>query len=150
LKIVGEGPMGAAVKDAAAANPSIEWLGFRPSEEVYELIGNARFLVCPSLCYENFPRVLVEAYAKATPVIASDLGAMAELVDHDRTGLRFPAGDAVALAAKVEQLFLAEPNVLERMRLAARDEYERKYTAASNYPALMAIYQKTLSKAASV
>lgn len=145
LKIVGEGPMLATVS-AVAKDPAIQWLGYRPPAEALELVGSAKFLVCPSECYENFPRVLVEAFAKATPVIASDLGAMAELVDHGRTGLRFPSGNSAALASTVEQLMAFEPERWKRMSLAARHEYENKYTAASNYPALMAIYERVLSR----
>ena len=83
----------------------------------------------------------MEAYAKGTPVIASQLGAMAELVQHGRTGLHFQAGDAADLAAKVQQL-ISDPFQLSRMRQAARHEYEQYYTAGSNYQQLMAIYER--------
>ena len=82
LKIVGDGPLAAIVEEAAANDSRIEWLGRKSAEEVYALIGQAKFLLCPSNCYENFGRVIVEAFVKGTPVVASDLGAMAELVDH--------------------------------------------------------------------
>ena len=141
LKIVGTGPLAESV--AAAQDAGIECLGAQPLDAVYELIGGAEFLVLPSQCYENFPRVVVEAFAKGTPVIASDLGAMARVVDHGRTGLRFPPGDAVGLAAQVRRL-LGDPSERLRMRGEARREYEAKYTAESNYRQLMAIYEQAL------
>jgi glycosyltransferase involved in cell wall biosynthesis len=141
LKVVGDGPLAPAVAEAAASGARIEWLGSKRLEEVYELIGEALFLVLPSQCYENFPRVVTEAYAKGTPVIVSDLGAMARVVDHGRTGLRFEPGNPSALIARARQL-LASPEALGRMRQEARREYEEKYTAEANHRALLAIYEQ--------
>ena len=115
-----------------------------PLDAVYALLGEAAFLVVPSQCYENFPRVVIEAFAKGTPVIASKLGAMAEIVDDGRTGLHFRPGDPVDLAAKVQRI-LAEPLALARMRQAAREEFDRNFTADANYKTLMAIYEQALS-----
>jgi glycosyltransferase involved in cell wall biosynthesis len=86
----------------------------------------------------------MEAFAKGTPVIASKMGAMAEIVDDGRTGLHFNTGDPVDLAAKVRQI-LAERTVLVQMRQAARQAFDRNFTADSNHKTLMAIYEKALS-----
>ena len=142
LKIVGDGPLAGAVAQAATSDSGIEWLGSQPLEVVYPMIGDAMFLVLPSQCYETFPRVLIEAYAKGTPVIASNLGAMATVVDHGRTGLHFRPGDAADLVAQVHRL-LADPLELNRIRQTVRQEYEEHYTAQSNYHTLMAIYEGT-------
>src|SRR5205807_645444 len=115
LKIAGDGPLAAMVGAAAAKDLSIEWLGRQRPEAVHALLGAARFLVLPSRCHENFPRVVVEAFAKGTPVIASNLGAMAEVMEHGRTGLLFEPGNASDLSAKVQRL-LADPLELRRMR----------------------------------
>src|SRR2546429_172052 len=56
LKIVGDGPLAEQVKDAAARNRSIEWLGRRPMNDVLDLIGRAEVLIFPSECYETFGR----------------------------------------------------------------------------------------------
>ena len=97
----------------------------------------------PSQCYENFPRVVIETFAKGTPVIASKLGGMAEIVDEGRTGLHFTPGNAGDLAAKVEWAW-AHPVEMAAMGRAARAEYEAKYTPERNYAMLMGIYQRTL------
>ena len=140
LKIVGGGPLADLVAQAATPDSGIESLGSRPLEEVYRLIGEASVLVLPSQCYENFPRVVIEAYAKGTPVIASDLGAMAHVVDHGRTGRRFVPGDPTDLIFQVRSL-LADAPELHRMRQTVRREYEQHYTAETNYRILMAIYE---------
>jgi glycosyltransferase involved in cell wall biosynthesis len=149
LKLVGDGPLAAAVQEAAAKDTSIEWLGNQSLEAVYKLVGEAAFLVLPSQCYENFPRVVVEAFAKGTPVIVSKLGAMAAVVDDGRTGLHFKPGDSVDLASKV-RLILGESLELARMRQAARKKFEQNYTADSNHKTLMTIYEKALGNAREV
>ncbi|RTH96480.1 glycosyl transferase family 1, partial [Thermus scotoductus] len=145
LKIVGDGPLAEEVRGAAGRLPGVEWLGRKAQEEVYALMGDAAFLVFPSESYETFGRVAIEAFAKGTPVLAADIGAVAEVTDHGRTGLLFRPGDLEDLAAKVEWL-LAHPTELARMRKEARAEYEAKYTAARNYEQLIAIYHEILSK----
>ncbi|KAF2989104.1 glycosyltransferase [Methylocystis sp. MJC1] len=82
LKIIGDGPLAGRVKQASKEQPAIEWLGQVDMENVYELIGNAEALVVSSRCYENFPRVIVEAFGKGTPVIAPDLGPMGEIIEN--------------------------------------------------------------------
>ena len=104
LKIAGDGPLAGLVQEAARANQHIEWLGPLPYHATLDTVGGAAFLVVPSIWYETFGRVVIEAYAKATPVVASNRGAVAEIVEHERTGLLFRSGDADDLAAKVAWL----------------------------------------------
>ena len=88
-------------------------------------IKHTRFLVFPSEWYETFARVAVEAFACGVPVIASRLGAIAEIVEDGRTGLHFTPGDPEDLAAKVEWAW-THPHAMEEMGRAARCEYEAK------------------------
>ncbi|MBW4518523.1 MAG: glycosyltransferase family 4 protein [Scytolyngbya sp. HA4215-MV1] len=145
LKIVGDGPLAEQVIQATQENDQVEWLGRRPVQEVYDLMGKATVLIFPSKWYETFGRVAVEAFAKGTPVIASNIGAIAELVEHGRTGLHFRPGDAADLTDKVEWL-LSNQADLNQMRQQARVGFETKYTAARNYRRLMEIYDRVLNK----
>ena len=145
LKIVGDGPLADDVKAAAARDAAIEWLGRRGVDEVMQLIGDAAVLIMPSNCYETFGRVAIEAFAKGTPVIASNHGAPADVVDEGRTGLRFTPGDGADLATKVRQL-LADDAARLRMRSEVRREYESKYTGAANYEMLVSIYQRARAR----
>jgi glycosyltransferase involved in cell wall biosynthesis len=61
-------------------------------------------LVVPSLWFENSPLIIYEAFAARTPVLVSDLGGMAELVDEGRGGWRFRVGDADDLARRLSAL----------------------------------------------
>jgi glycosyltransferase involved in cell wall biosynthesis len=145
LKIVGDGPLADRVVAAAARDPRIAYLGRRAPEEVLSVLGQAACLVLPSLCYENCPKTLVEACAKGTPVVASRLGAMEEMVRDGRTGLLFQPGDAANLADRVRELCAALPAA--EMRRAARREYEQNYSAGRNYAMLMGLYQEVLGGA---
>jgi len=143
LKIIGDGPLAPQVKAAAARSSGVEWLGPQSPERVLVLMKDARALVFPSRCYENFPLVIAEAYAVGLPVIAGDLGSTSSLVDHGRTGLRFASGDPAGLAAAVTRL-RARPEERAAMRRAARVEFEQKYTAERNYQTLMEIYGRAM------
>jgi glycosyltransferase involved in cell wall biosynthesis len=145
LKIVGDGPLAELVVAATRRMPQIEWLGQRPISEVHELMGAAMFLIFPSKWYETFGRVAVEAFAKGTPVIASNIGAVAELIDTPKNGLCFNPGDPQDLANKIEWV-LTDPKLVRSMRSYARAEYESKYTAKQNYQQLIEIYNRVKFK----
>ncbi|GIV60633.1 MAG: hypothetical protein KatS3mg043_1722 [Rhodothermaceae bacterium] len=148
LRIVGDGPLAGEVQAAAASFPDrIVWEGSQPRERVYHLMQQAMFLVLPSICYENFPMTVVEAFACGTPILASKIGSLAEIVCDRRTGLHFRPGDPEDLAGRVRWL-LAHSDELARMRRAARAEYEAKYTAERNYEMLMAIYEQAIAQKA--
>ena len=139
LKVVGDGPLAARVREQGARGHGVEWLGQQTPHEVYELMGQAVTLVFPSEWYETFGRTIAEAFATGTPVITSRLGGMTSMIEHGRTGLHFRAGDPADLAAQVEYL-LQDPLRLRAMRHAARAEFESRYTAERNYTLLMEAY----------
>ena len=146
LRILGDGPLAPDVAAAAERDRRIVPLGHRDRDAVMDEIGAASLLVMPSVWYETFGLCIVEAYAKGTPVIASDLGAMAELVD-ETTGRRVPPGDAGVLARTVDDL-LSAPEQLAAMRRAARARYEASYSAEANYPLLAGVYAEAMERAA--
>jgi glycosyltransferase involved in cell wall biosynthesis len=124
--------------------PSVTWLGRRDPPEILPILGEAKFLVFPSECYETFGRVIVEAFATATPVIAAGHGSAAELVAEGVTGLHFRPGDPLDLAATVLHLN-SHPQLRVRMRAAARKAFEDRYTADVNYRLLLAIYHRAMA-----
>ena len=80
-----------------------------------EVFSQIDVLVVPSIWYENNPLVIQEAFAAGIPVIASDLGGMAEFVEPEVNGLLFETGNADALAAAMQRL-ATQPELLERLR----------------------------------
>jgi len=145
LKIVGEGPAAERIMALCERVPEIEWLGRKPLADVYELMGQAHFLIFPSKWYEGLGRTIIEAFAKGTPVLASNLGSMAALIEHGRTGLHFEPGNADDLAAKIAWAW-SHPVEMAAMGQAARREFEAKYTAERNYAMTMEIYQRAMGQ----
>ena len=143
LKVIGEGPLAGMVADVAAQLPVIEVLGRQPMQTVNEPLGRAHFLVFPSKWYEGLPRIVIEAFAKGTPVSAPNLGSMSTLVEDGRTGLLFSAGAPDNLAAKVAWAW-AHPRAMAEMGWEARHEYQARYTAEQSYERLMTIYEMAL------
>ncbi len=141
LKIVGDGPLREQVIEATQTLSQVEWLGRKPMSEVYDLVGEAIMLVVPSKWYETFGRVIIEAFAKGTPVIAADIGAIAELVEPNRLGLHFRSGNAEDLAQQAKHL-ISHSAELNKLRLNARAEFEAKYTARENYQQFLNIYSQ--------
>ncbi len=139
LTIIGSGPFEAQVKAVAGE----AYAGFLPLSEIMQRLTRASYLVLPSVCYEGFPRTLVEAFASGVPVIASRLGSMAELVADGRTGLLFNPGDAADFVAKLRWAD-AHPQEMARMGSAARAEYESRYSPEQNYRELISIYERAI------
>jgi glycosyltransferase involved in cell wall biosynthesis len=139
LKVVGDGEE----RIFLASIDHIELLGALSQAEVRQLMKSCLALVLPSICYENMPMTLVEAYSCGLPVIASRLGALCHLVEDGVTGLLFNAGDANDLAEKMSWA-KAHPEEMAVMGGNARAKYLKEYTPENNYEILMNIYDKAL------
>jgi glycosyltransferase involved in cell wall biosynthesis len=142
LQVCGTGPLQEMVRSANL--PGVEYLGVRPLPDILERMKRASVVIVPSVWYEGTPRTIVEAYACGTPVIASRLGAMEANVKHGVTGLHFEAGNAVDLATQVIAL-LESPQRLSLMRIYARQEYEARFSAESNYELIMDFYREAIA-----
>ncbi len=95
-------------------DPRLMLAGPYQRQEISQVFHNLDVIVMPSLWYENSPNVILEAFAHRTPVIASRLGGMAELVEHNENGLLFEPGDPSDLARQIRRL-IAEPGLVERL-----------------------------------
>lgn len=142
VTVVGAGPM----QERIRGSDGIGLTGLLAHDEIADRMRRSSYLVMPSLWYENFPRTLVEAFACGLPVIASRLGALAELVDDGCTGLLFEPGSAADLARAIRWAE-EHPQEMRRMGRLARAEYEAKYTPEKNYELLMAIYGDAIAAA---
>ena len=143
LKLVGGGPL-ETLRDTP--RPGVEWLGQQPPSRVAALMREASFLVFPSEWYEGFPLTLAEAFAAGLPVIASAIGAGAEIVEHGRTGCLFRAGDAADLADRLVWA-VTHKGELAGMGRAARQVFEAKYTADQNHRLLLDTYRTAMARA---
>jgi glycosyltransferase involved in cell wall biosynthesis len=145
LVVAGSGPLEPTVRQAADG-VRVRWLGQRSAEEALELMGRARLLVFPSESFETFGRVVIEAFAKGTPVVAARAGAVAELVEDGRTGATFAPGDARDLVRQVLRV-LGHDDPLA-LRAASRRAFEARYTAERNLESTLALYGEAIAVAA--
>ena len=143
LLILGDGDLSEDVELAAAEDSRIEWLGECTHAEVLDVVGRAACLVAPSVWYEPFGRTVIEAFARGTPVVASSIGGLAELVEDGRTGYLVRPDDAGHLAETLDRL-LDDPAGMARMRSAARQEYLARYTPERNYGRLLKVYESAI------
>ncbi len=90
LHIAGDGPLAAALRNRTSKQANIHWLGELPKEVVAEELARCRALIVPSVCYEGgVPLTIMEAMSSQTPVLASDIGAIPDVIIHEQTGWLF-------------------------------------------------------------
>lgn len=141
LHIVGDGPMFSSFQ--SGKSDAISLLGYLSPERVRQEMQKASFFIMPSECYEMFSLSIVEAFSCSLPVLTTNIGSMAEIVDENQTGLFFSPGNSEELAEKAKWLY-RHPKECHRMGENALQVYKKQYTPAANYEKLMKIYEETL------
>ncbi len=141
--IAGDGEERAALEAQACAAgvKNVEFTGFLTGKALSGLVRGARCVVAPSEWYETCGLVIYEAYAMGKPVIASDMGAIPEAVEEGRTGVLFPAGDAEALAVKMDSFQNGKMDI-PAMGRAGRAKAEA--LCAGHYDRLMAVFDEVM------
>jgi glycosyltransferase involved in cell wall biosynthesis len=109
--------------------PGVVWQGLARRDRLEELLERATALVLPSV-QENVPMVIAEAMAAGVPVVASDVGGVAEMVDHGRTGFLYRPGDVVELERHLRTL-LRDPAAAGRMGAAGRERARQAHLPAA-------------------
>jgi glycosyltransferase involved in cell wall biosynthesis len=146
LKIVGDGALRPALEARARSeNLNIEFAGMQSRPAVLEAVSNAELLIVPSEWYEGFPMVIAESFACGTPVLASRIGSLEELVDDGVTGKKFRAADSEGIANAV-RLALADKPKLCQMRSNARAYFDAHLTEEKNYMQLINIYSDVIKE----
>ena len=142
LKIAGAGPMEDELRKKYLY---AEFLGYKESEELNDIIAKSAFVVVPSNWYENCSMVVLEAMAMSKPVIASNIGGIPEQVEDGKTGFLFEMGNVQKLADKMR--VLAKNSKLRRnMGREGRKKVEKEYSLDAHCAKLMKIYEELLSK----
>ncbi|MFZ1157107.1 MAG: glycosyltransferase, partial [Candidatus Sulfotelmatobacter sp.] len=151
LVVAGDGPERGelqALAETLGLN-NVEFVGHVRGAELDALIARSRFTVLPSHAYETLGKSILESYARARAVVASDLGSRRELVREDETGLLYPVGDVERLTAAI--VSLSQPEPATRMGLAGWQMVKKQYTPESHYRAMCGMYEElTATKPAEV
>ena len=140
LKIAGNGPLRDLVLDYCDKYPNIEYAGLLNREGLYDALNEATALVFPSMWYETFGMVMIEAFATGTPVIASKIGGAATIVDDGFNGLHFEAGNEADLSEKLQSWMRMPEEQKAVFQKNAVVTYNEKYTPQKNASELLTIY----------
>lgn len=147
IHVVGDGPDGASLIKTYGRVAGVRFLGRKEGDGLEKAFAGARAVVVPSECYENFPMVVLEAYAYGKPVIASRLGALPEVVRDGESGLLFTPGDPEDLAAKMRRTHESR-ELANRLGTTGRDWLEREYGPRLHYERILAAYEEASREAA--
>ncbi len=138
--IAGEGPLQEELeKRVSETNAPCRFLGFQSTPELDKLVQESLAVVVPSVWYENAPMVVYEALALGTPVIASRLGGLIELIEEGKNGYLFQAGDSAELRKKIEIVHSQEPLQIS----------ENQYTKERHMKELLQLYEELRAEKAS-
>jgi glycosyltransferase involved in cell wall biosynthesis len=142
VRVAGQGPLSPLVENAGGTG-DLEALGRLEKNAVFDQLRGAVAMVLPSVWFEGLPVSVLEAYATGTPVIASRIGSLAEVIGDGVTGLLAEPGDAIDLADRLHWAS-DHPDEMRKMGSNARLEYEAKYRGGMHLAALLATYQRLI------
>jgi glycosyltransferase involved in cell wall biosynthesis len=145
LILAGDGPEREALERKVAAEgiPRVEFLGFIGRDRQADLWRRAAFSVVPSIWQDPLPTVAFEAWERGRPVVVSDSGGLADIVEDGRDGLKVPMADAPAWAAAISRL-LADPTIRLDMAQSGREKLRNVYSRETWLNKLDRVYESIL------
>ena len=145
LYIAGDGPEKENIEKFIKDNnlsKKVKLLGFLNKEQVTEYVRKARFIVVPSIWYENCPYSVMETLAIGKPVIGADIAGIPELVINNENGFVYKYDDIYELSEKMDNLFKNDKLVNKFSKNAK--ELSKKYDKEEYYKKINKIYQKVI------
>lgn len=141
VKVAGSGHLARLVVGYSEFYSNIVPTQVRTAAERSMLLENATALIFPGVWYETFGSMIIEAFSKGIPVIATDRGNLKEMVRSGYNGLLFEADNDKDLRAKIDQLEILEEPERNNYGKNAASTYKNKYTPEKNAVVLIALYQ---------
>jgi glycosyltransferase involved in cell wall biosynthesis len=145
LVIAGDGPERGRLQGLSAQMglANVGFAGHMDGAELERAIASSRFTVLPSHAYETLGKTILESYAEARAVVATDLGSRRELIHEGKTGLLYRTGDIEQLASALEFLS-SQPELADRMGRAGREQIKTNHTPEAHYEALVTLYERLI------
>ena len=137
LIIAGDGPLADKIKDIASATENINYVGQQPAETIIRYMKHAKALIFPSTWYEGMPMTIIEAMATGTPVLASRLGSMEEMIVERENGFLFEPGNMNDLHLLINRI-----KWKEELYKGSRNTYLEKYSEEVHYNNILKIYKQ--------
>jgi glycosyltransferase involved in cell wall biosynthesis len=140
--LAGNGEIEAARQraDALGIAGRTDFPGWLDAEGVNAVLRQADVLVLPSFA-ENLPMAILEAFARGIAVVATPVGAVPEVIDHERNGLLVPVGDVEALAAALARL-IDDTALRQRLGAAAARDHAERYEVSAYVRRMAAIWRR--------
>lgn len=135
IKVLGEGNLSSKLSQVTA----FEVIGKTDHAETMNYIAKAKALLFPSTLYEGMPMTVLEAFSVKTPVIATKIGAMKSMIEHQKTGLLFQLNSESAFLETIK-FALSNENKMKEISNFAFKEFQLKYSKESNYQILNSLY----------
>ena len=148
LYIAGEGPEEDTIKYIIKKNnleKRVKLLGFLNKEEMTEVTRKCKFVVVPSIWYENCPYSVLETLAIGKPIIGSNMGGIPELVENNNNGYIYQYDNIDELAEKMEELF-ENPKIVKEFSKKSKELAREKYSRFKYYKDLINIYNKVIKE----
>lgn len=144
VSVIGDGPLAPVVREAADAG-TVRYLGPVWADEMREHLRGAAAMAMPSIWFEGFPMVVIEAFAAGTPVIASRIGTLADIIEDGVTGKLADPGNAAQLGERFAWA-IDHPSELAGLGVQARQRYESRFRGPTHLAALLDIYQASIAR----
>jgi len=146
LKIVGDGPLKEELQTYTELENinNVEFTGHQNGQQFQDTIRNSKFVVVPSIWYENYPMTVIEAEAFGKPVLASNIGGLNEQIISRYNGLHFKYHSVPDLTDKITQLYNSTD--LENYGRNARAEVEKTNSEDQYYQKIISAYNKLINK----
>ena len=119
----------------------VEFMGNR--RDIPQLLSKADCLVLSTVTQEAFGRVIIEAQAAGVPVVATRVGGVNEIIEHEKTGLLVLPKDIEAMSAAVLRI-LKDPAFSAALVVSAKEKIEARYTLARMVDATIAVYHELM------
>ncbi|MCE5359396.1 MAG: glycosyltransferase family 4 protein [Acidithiobacillus sp.] len=123
---------------------TVSFLGEKSPQDLVPLYNAASITVLPSTTTESFGLVLIESMACGTPVVASDLPGIREVVDHGRDGFLVPVGDEVMWVKAIERAL--ERDTKKVLGPRARQKVVSRFSWESVVDKLEVLYSQVVGK----
>ena len=122
---------------------AVQFLGTR--YDIPELLSNFSVLAAPSVGEEAFGRVVIEAGACGVPVVATRMGGLVDIIDHEKDGLLVPPDDPRILAEAILTL-LKEPATAQKYAASLRKKVEREFDLPRMFEKTLQVYEEAVSQ----
>ena len=142
LKVIGTGRLLETIKGIIVQHglQNVEMMGYQQGEDLKKLVKRAKFVVVPSIVYDNSPLSIYEAFAQGKPVIGASIGGIPELIDENKDGFLYESGNEDQLVDCIRKISKKPDEEIIRMGQYARGKAVSMFSPEYHLEEIMRIY----------